>query len=252
MIRCWVTHQQTWSKNCEFVTTSGSNTNNLEKIWMFGPWLPLMTAISQRLEAVLKHQNAFKTFIAHIPWFIQPHLQIWFCLVIGLSKTTKTTITVHECTFGILELEPSFLLNFDLKNLGYIFNFFPQRDNNTTCRFQLPPDVEGFLKPTIILFPTFDLEIFHASFTLFKPTKLRNFCSNGFNLWRGLRMPKKAKESGKFWRGFTEGPLGCSCFLLLVPCLVGVLGVFVERTKKSRVLLVLSNLLGWRCETNFD
>lgn len=157
-----------------------------------------MTAISQRLEAVLKHQNAFKTFIAHIPWFIQPHLQIWFCLVIGLSKTTKTTITVHECTFGILELEPSFLLNFDLKNLGYIFNFFPQRDNNTTCRFQLPPDVEGFLKPTIILFPTFDLEIFHASFTLFKPTKLRNFCSNGFNLWRGLRMPKKAKESGKF------------------------------------------------------
>lgn len=122
MIRCWVTHQQTWSKNCEFVTTSGSNTNNLEKIWMFGPWLPLMTAISQRLEAVLKHQNAFKTFIAHIPWFIQPHLQIWFCLVIGLSKTTKTTITVHECTFDIFELQPSVLLNFDLKNLGYIFS----------------------------------------------------------------------------------------------------------------------------------
>lgn len=127
--------------------------------------------------------------------------------------------------------------------------FFPQRDNNTTCRFQLPPDVEGFLKPTIILFPTFDLEIFHASFTLFKPTKLRNFCSNGFNLWRGLCMPKKARE---FWRSFTEGPLGCSWFLLLVPCLVGVFGMFVERTKQSRALLVLSNLLGWRCETNFD
>jgi len=76
--------------------------------------------------------------------------------------------------------------------------FSPARQQHDPAGFNFPPDVEGFLKPTIILFPTFDLEIFHASFTLFKPTKLRNFCSNGFNLWRGLCMPKKSRESGKF------------------------------------------------------
>ena len=127
-------------------------------------------------------------------------------------------------------------------------HFFPQRDNNTTCRFQLPPDVEGFFEAHHHPIPNVwfgDLSrLLHALQTHQASQLLQQRL-------QPLERFAHAKKS-QFWRSFTEGPLGCSWFLLLVPCLVGVFGMFVERTKQSRALLVLSNLLGWRCETNFD
>ena len=120
MIRCWVTHQQTWSKNCEFVTTSGSNTNNLEKIWMFGPWLPLMTAIPQRLEAVLKH-----------------HLQI--CFLPGYRF--KQNYQNHNfCTWMyIWYLWASTFFPPQLWSQKSGVHFFPQRGNNTTLPVSTSP-----------------------------------------------------------------------------------------------------------------
>ena len=248
MIRCWVTHQQTGSKNCEFVTTSGSNT------WPFYVGCEFLghdfherdcnltirqNCLASKLAFICKNNHTSNYFF-RIKRKYQNHnyctwMHIWYLWASTLSFSSTLISKIWAARQQDYHDFWDQLSPWNMQALPFCWGILnPRKSIKPTINLRIvwspqnglmtpdhhpPKDLFGDLKKKRRLFHT--LQTDQASQLLQQRLQpLERFVH-----------AKKARESGKFWRSFTEGPLGCSCLIFLVPGLVGISGMFVERTK---------------------